>query len=67
KYPDRIPIICDKVQGNSIPNIAKQTYLIPSDLCLGQFIYAIQKKIRLSEKKVIYIIINGSLPTVAGL
>ncbi|KAI8636302.1 symbiosis-related like protein, partial [Parasitella parasitica] len=67
KYPGRIPIICEKVLGNSIPNIAKQKYLIPSDLCLGQFIYAIRKGIRLSEEKAIYMYIDGNLPTVADL
>lgn len=66
KHPERIPIICEKIDGNSIPRIKKQKYLIPADLCLGQFIYVIRKGIRLSEEKAIYMYINGSLPTVSG-
>ncbi|KAF1800182.1 autophagy protein Atg8 ubiquitin like protein [Mucor lusitanicus] len=65
KYPDRIPIICEKVEGNSIARMSKQKYLIPSDICLGQFIYSIRKNIKLSEEKVIYMYIGGSIPTIS--
>lgn len=66
KYPDRIPIICEKVEGNSIARMPKQKYLIPSDICLGQFIYSIRRNIRLSEEKAIYMYIDGNIPTVSG-
>ncbi|CAO3648005.1 unnamed protein product [Mucor fragilis] len=65
KYPDRIPIICEKVEGNSIARMPKQKYLIPSDICLGQFIYSIRRNIRLSEEKAIYMYIDGNIPTVS--
>ncbi|KAL7335937.1 hypothetical protein PS15p_201342 [Mucor circinelloides] len=65
KYPDRIPIICEKVEGNNIARMAKQKYLIPSDICLGQFIYSIRKHIRLSEEKAIYTYIGGNIPAVS--
>ncbi|KAL9546247.1 hypothetical protein MBANPS3_006750 [Mucor bainieri] len=65
KYPDRIPIICEKVEGNSIARMSKQKYLIPSDICLGQFIYSIRKSIKLSEEKAIYMYIGGNIPTVS--
>ncbi|KAL9555219.1 hypothetical protein PS6_002991 [Mucor atramentarius] len=67
KYPDRIPIICEKVEGNNIARMAKQKYLIPSDICLGQFIYSIRKHIRLSEEKAIYTYIGGNIPAVSGI
>jgi GABA(A) receptor-associated protein len=40
KYPDRIPIICEKEQRASkdCPEIDKNKYLVPDDFAFGQFI-----------------------------
>ena len=38
KYPDRIPVICEKDQRSDIPPVDKRKYLIPMDLTVGQFV-----------------------------
>jgi GABA(A) receptor-associated protein len=37
-------------------------YLVPSDLTVGQFVYVIRKRIKLTAEKAIFIFINGVFP-----
>lgn len=37
-------------------------YLVPADLTVGQFVYVIRKRIKLSPEKAIFIFINNVLP-----
>lgn len=67
KYPDRIPVICEKVEKSDIPTIDKKKYLVPSDLTVGQFVYVIRKRIKLSPEKAIFIFVNEILPPTAGM
>tara|TARA_Y100000389_G_scaffold192809_1_gene220744 strand:- start:3235 stop:3597 length:363 start_codon:yes stop_codon:yes gene_type:complete len=69
KYPDRIPIICEKCanSSNDIPEIDKKKYLVPSDLTMGQFIYVIRKRIKLQPEKALFIFINNKLMPTATL
>ena len=39
KYPQRIPVICEKdPRSRDIPNIDRQKYLVPDDLSVANFI-----------------------------
>jgi len=69
KYPDRIPIICQKNKRASVdcPIIDKQKYLVPSDLSVGQFIYIIRKRLKLKQDKALYIFTNGNIPNVGKM
>jgi len=67
KYPDRIPVICERDPRSDIPDIDKKKYLVPQDLTVGQFVYVIRKRIQLSPEKAIYIFINNVLPPTAAL
>ena len=64
KYPDRIPIICERANtaNRDCPLIDKNKYLVTKDLTLGQFIYIIRKRLRLSSEKAIFLFINGTIP-----
>ena len=42
KYPDKIPVICEKAKGQDLPHINKTKYLVPSDLSVAQFVCVIQ-------------------------
>ena len=44
RYPDRIPVICEKDPRSDIPPVDKRKYLIPMDLTVGQFVYVIRKR-----------------------
>jgi len=69
KYPDRLPIICEKYKYASIdcPDIDKKKYLVPNDLTVGQFVYVIRKRLKLSPEKSIFLFINGFIPPTSSL
>jgi GABA(A) receptor-associated protein len=67
KYPDRIPVIVEKAEKTDIPDIDKKKYLVPSDLTVGQFVYVIRKRIKLSPEKAIFIFVKNVLPPTAAL
>ncbi|KAJ9459442.1 Autophagy-related protein 8 [Diplonema papillatum] len=62
KYPDRIPVICEKHQQSNVPDIDKTKYLVPLDLNVGQFIYVVRKRIKLEPEKALFVFVNGMLP-----
>jgi len=67
KYPDRIPIIVEKLKNSNAPDIGKHKYLVPDDLTISQFMYVIRKRIKLGPEEAIYIYVNKSLPPGSSL
>ena len=67
KYPDRIPVICEKEPRSDIAPVDKRKYLIPIDLTVGQFVYVIRKRISIPSDKAIFIFVNNTLPPTAAL
>ena len=67
KYADRIPVIVEKAEKSDIPNIDKKKYLVPADLTVGQFVYVIRKRIKLSAEKAIFIFIDNVLPPTGAI
>ncbi|CAN1258851.1 Autophagy-related protein 8f [Linum perenne] len=68
KYPDRIPVIVEKAESSEIPNIDKKNrYLVPADLTVGQFVYVIRKRIKLSAEKAIFIFVDNVLPPTGAI
>ncbi|WKA12486.1 hypothetical protein VitviT2T_029862 [Vitis vinifera] len=67
KYPDRIPVIVEKAERSDIPDIDKKKYLVPADLTVGQFVYVIRKRIKLSAEKAIFIFVKNVLPPTAAM
>lgn len=37
-------------------------YLVPADLTVGQFVYVIRKRIKLSSEKAIFVFVDNVLP-----
>ena len=63
KYPDRIPIICEKRNDDKhIPDIDKHKYLVPKELTIGQFMYVIRKRIHINPDESIFLFTNGVIP-----
>lgn len=60
KYPDRIPCILENAKTSTLPKSDKKKFLIPDNLTMGQFIYVIRKRIKLSPDKAIFIFVNGN-------
>jgi GABA(A) receptor-associated protein len=69
KYPDRIPIICEVSKNHKDKLILdKNKYLVPGDITVGQFVYIIRKRIKLSPEKAVYLFTErGTLPVTASL
>ncbi|KAJ9689734.1 hypothetical protein PVL29_012430 [Vitis rotundifolia] len=67
KHPDRIPVIVEKANRSDIPSIDKKKYLVPADLTVGQFVYVIRKRLKLSAEKAIFVFVNNTLPSTAAL
>lgn len=65
KYPDRIPVICERRSSSKMANIDKEKYLVPNDLTVGQFIYVIRKRLHLPAEKAIFLFINGTVPIIS--
>lgn len=65
KYPDRIPIICEKrARDTHIPPLTKYKYLVPADFTVGQFIHVIRKKIELTPEQALFVFLdNNTMPS----
>lgn len=64
---DRPQVIVEKAEKSDIPDLDKKKYLVPADLTVGQFVYVIRKRIKLSAEKAIFIFVNNVLPPTAAL
>jgi hypothetical protein len=62
-----VQVICEKVEKSDIATIDKKKYLVPADLTVGQFVYVIRKRIKLSPEKAIFIFVDEVLPPTAAL
>ncbi|KAJ0670486.1 putative autophagy protein Atg8 ubiquitin [Helianthus annuus] len=70
KYPDRIQevlVIVEKGERSDVPTIDKKKYLVPADLTVGQFVYVIRKRIKLSAEKAIFIFVDNALPPTGAI
>jgi len=62
KYPDRCTIIVSKKDGSKLNDIEKRKFICPRDINLGQFTYAIRKKItNLKKEQAVFIMVNDKL------
>ncbi|ESO12800.1 hypothetical protein HELRODRAFT_93454 [Helobdella robusta] len=62
KYPDRIPVIVEKLPGSSIAPIDKRKFLVPKDINVAQFIFIIRKRIQLDPTKSLFLFVGRVLP-----
>jgi GABA(A) receptor-associated protein len=62
RYPDRIPVICEKSKNQNLPPLNKVKYLLPHDLTIGQFICFIRKQMKLDSTYALFVTIEGYIP-----
>ena len=69
KYPDRVPIICEPslFKKNNCPMIDKRKYLVPKELTIGQFLYAIRKRLQMPPEKALFLFVNNTIPSTSSL
>src|SRR5689334_18494562 len=59
KFPERVPIICEKDPKSKFADIDKNKYLVPGDLTVSQFTFIIRKRISLEKSKALFLLVNG--------
>ncbi|XP_029644649.1 gamma-aminobutyric acid receptor-associated protein-like 2 [Octopus sinensis] len=62
KYPERLPIIVEKLPRSHIQALEKKKFLVPSDLTVAQFMWMLRKKIQLPSEKAIFLFVGRMLP-----
>ncbi|KAI9127794.1 hypothetical protein K1719_000787 [Acacia pycnantha] len=67
KHPDRLPVIVDRADKSDLTRINKNKYLVPADITVGQFVYIIRRRIKISSEKAIFVFVNSTLPSTASL
>jgi GABA(A) receptor-associated protein len=58
KFPDRIPVIVERLANNNLPSMDRKKFLVPCDIVLGQFIQIIRKRINLNPVNAIFTFIG---------
>merc|ERR1712187_279128 len=73
KYPDRVPVICEKAPRSNLPDIDKKKFLVPGTMLVGEFKYIIHKHLdqtgneKIAADQTIYLFVNGSSPKTGAL
>lgn len=65
KYPDRVPVIVEKIPNSKVADLDKKKYLVPSNLTLGQFYFIIRKRITLRSEDALFLFVNNIMPSVS--
>mmetsp|Transcript_39328 Transcript_39328/g.69189 ORF Transcript_39328/g.69189 Transcript_39328/m.69189 type:complete len:127 (-) Transcript_39328:31-411(-) len=73
KYPDRIPVICEKAPRSDLPDIDKKKFLVPGSMLCGEFKYIIHKHLNqtadaaIAADQTIYLFVNSTSPKTGAL
>ena len=59
KYPDRVPIICEKDPKSKMKDIDKTKYLVPNDISVSQFSFIIRKRLEMSKESALFLLVSG--------
>lgn len=66
KYPERIPIICEKNWNSKLTSLNRSKFLIPAEFTIGQFMYIIRKRLELPCEKAIFVFVAGTIQSVSA-
>lgn len=66
KYPDRVPVIVEKVPDSQIDQIDKRKYLVPNDITIAQFMWIIRKRIDMAPEKALFLFVDKMVPSSAA-
>jgi GABA(A) receptor-associated protein len=61
KYPDKVPVIVKKDLRSQIHPIDKEKFLVPKELTVGQFLYTLRQRVKLSPEQALYLFFNGKI------
>lgn len=61
KYPDLVPVICERMNNSLVPESHRRKYLVPRDITMGQFTYVIRKRINMLPDQALFVFVNQSV------
>jgi GABA(A) receptor-associated protein len=67
KYPNRVPIICEKDPKSNMKDIDKTKYLVPIDLTVSQFSFIVRKRLMLEKSSALFLLVNGKHAVSGGI
>jgi len=73
KYPDRIPVVCERAQKSDLPDIDKKKFLVPGTMLCGEFKYIVHKHISqmpnasIASDQTIYLFVTTVSPKTGAL
>lgn len=59
KYPDRIPVVCDKIPHSTINSLKKKKFIVPKNLTSIQMSFIIRKQLDLTSNKGLFLFIDN--------
>ena len=62
KYPDRVPIICEKSKMDSNIELNKKKYLINKHVTIGEFLFYVRKTLLINEYTALFLLIGDVMP-----
>lgn len=65
RYPDRVPVICDRAPNSNLPDIARKKFVVPGQMLSGEFKYILHKQVvqsGMTTDQTIYIFVDGTSP-----
>jgi GABA(A) receptor-associated protein len=60
KYPDLVPVICERVANSDLPHTMRRKYLVPQSLTMGQFMYVLRRRINLDANRAMFLFLEGN-------
>merc|ERR1711879_709707 len=73
KYPDRVPVICERASNSSLPEMEKKKFLVPGSMLCGEFKYIVHKGVQqvsaggIKADQTIYLFVNNKSPKTGAL
>ena len=73
KYPDRVPVICEKASRSDLPDMDKKKFLVPGTMLCGEFKYIVHKHLTqmgttaVASDQTIYLFVNRTSPKTGAL
>jgi GABA(A) receptor-associated protein len=62
RHPDRLPVICEKVESSDIADLEFNKLLIPSDASVGLLVRIVRKGVMVGPEKAVFLFLGNSVP-----
>lgn len=66
KYPDRVPVICERAPRCTLPQITQKKFLVPGTMRCGELKYIIHKEVKkvasIAGDQTIYLFVGNLAP-----